>query len=330
MCFKNIFFHKINVDRFLLKLRKTVYKNKLLIVALIGVYILWGATYLAIKVLSYHVPLVFMSSIRHIISGLLLFLFGIIFKHPLPSKNQIKNTCIVGFFLLVVGNALVLYSNYFIHTSGVVAVLVATTPLWLAIIEWIFNKNKKPSKQIWLGVFLGLLGIVTLSNNDNLPTLGSSSIVGILLILTGTLSWSIGIFISKISEMPASPFYSSGLQMVFSSFLLGLISLTFENWEEIKFEELNIYAWFSFIYLVFGGSVMGFTAFTYLTQKTNPVIVGTYAYVNPIIALLIGIILGKEVISKLTLIASIILILATILLLTPEEYILLKTNKKAK
>jgi drug/metabolite transporter (DMT)-like permease len=75
---------------------------------------------------------------------------------------------------------------------------------------------------------------------------------------------------------------------------------------------------------------MGFTAFTYLTQKAYPIIVGTYAYVNPIIALLIGIILGKEVISKLTLIASIILILATILLLTPEEYIPLKTNKKAK
>ncbi|MFQ3575433.1 MAG: EamA family transporter [Cytophagales bacterium] len=301
-----------------------------ILISLLGVYVLWGTTYLAIKVLSHHVPLLLMATARQVIAGIFMIIWAFLSKHKFPSIEQIKNTSVVGFFLLVIGNALVLWSNYFLNSSGVVAVLVATTPFWLTLLEWLWFKSERPKLMVWIGVFLGLLGVYLLSDTTNLKTLGSSSHIGIGMVILGTFSWSFGTLYAKVNNMPESSFFSSGFQMLFSSSILVWASFFIEDWHSIEFEKYNTSVWVSFIYLIIGGSILGFTAFTYLAKNTKPSITGTYAYVNPVIALLAGYFIGHETFTQKTLIASFLLLFAVALIVSKPEKIISQLFTKFK
>ncbi len=286
----------------------------ILLLAFAGVYVLWGSTYLAISILIKTVPMFLMAGFRFLLASSFMFLWAFLAKHPLPSKKEAQKSCINGFLLLVLGNGGILIANRYIASSGVIAILVAITPLIMAFLEWCTGKAEKPSFSVWLGMLIGIAGILVLSGPENLKSLGHDSKIGIFIILFSCFSWAMGTLYSRTGSTPSSPIFNSAIQMVFSSACMFLIGTMEGEWQFVEWSNYGLKEAVSFLYLVVGGSVLGFTAYTYITKNASPSSVSTYAYVNPVIALLLGWQIGKETISPQTILASMLLVGGVVLI----------------
>ena len=294
-------------------------KQITLILAFAGVYVLWGSTYFAIKILVHSVPVFLMAAARFLIAGTIMLVWGKLSSQALPEIRQIYNAAISGFILLVLGNGTMLFANSYISSSGVIAVIVAITPLWMVLLQWLWNKGAQPTFAIWTGIALGIMGMYFLAGPDNMPSLGKSSWVGILLVVAGTVFWAIGTIYSKGTIMPESSIYTSAIQMLAASVSMFVFGSVAGDWQQLNF---SAYGWaegLSFIYLVIGGSVLGFTAYSYITKNAPAASVSTYAYVNPVIALFIGSWIGHEIISNQTLLACALLLAGVILIVVKPK-----------
>ena len=294
-------------------------KQITLILAFAGVYILWGSTYFAIKILVHSVPVFLMAAARFLIAGSIMLLWAWLAKEALPTKTQITKAAISGFLLLVLGNGTMLFANNYIASSGVIAVVVAITPLWMVLLQWLWNKGTQPTLAIWFGIILGIIGMWFLAGPENMPSLGPGSWIGIILVIAGTIFWAIGTVYSKGSDMPASSIVTSAIQMLSASGSMLIFGTIFGDWRRLN---LCAYGWaegLSFIYLVIGGSVIGFTSYSYITKNAPAASVSTYAYVNPVIALFIGWWIGHEIISNQTLLACTLLLAGVIMIVVKQK-----------
>lgn len=288
-------------------------KQLTLILAFAGVYILWGSTYLAIKILVVSVPPFAMAAFRFLIAGGIMFALAALHKQPVPNKEQIVNAAVSGILLLVLGNGMLLLAYRYIASTGVIAVIVAITPLWTVLLQWLWKRNAKPVLAVWIGIALGIAGMWSLAGPKNIDSLGPSSWMGITIILAGTFSWAVGTIYASSKSLPSSGALNSGIQMLSASACMFVMTTLTNEWKDIH---LSQYGWneaFSFLYLILGGSVLGFTAYTYIARNASPSSVSTYAYVNPVIALLLGWWILHESISTQTLIACAVLIVSVVL-----------------
>lgn len=296
-------------------------RNKItLLIAFAGVYILWGSTYLAIRVVLQTVPLCLMAGSRFLIAGVIMLAWGFLAKHPFPSKIELKRSAISGVLLLVLGNAGVLYANRFVSTSGIIAVVVAITPFWVVLLQWLMNRNKKPALSVWIGIALGMIGMAVLAGPENLKSIGENSHIGIAVILFSTLCWAIGTLYAGAGSLPGSPAYNASFQMFSASATMFALATMSNEWTTFDINIIDGKSILSFWYLVIGGSVLGFTAFMYIARNASPASATTYAYVNPVIALFLGWWLGNETINLQTIIASCLLVGAVALVVTKPRF----------
>jgi drug/metabolite transporter (DMT)-like permease len=266
-------------------------------VALLGVYLIWGSTYLAIRIAVTGYPPFLMAAIRFLIAGALM--FGVLRARGVaaPTKRQWCNCFVVGTLLLGLGNGLVCYAEQTV-ASGIAAVAVASVALFMAIFAGLYGQW--PNQLEWIGLTIGFIGVVVLNFGGEL----GGSPLGAIALVVAAVAWAFGSVWSKHQNMP-EPIMSAAAQM-----LGGSVSLALFGW--IGGERFNalpdLHPTLAVLYLIIAGSLLGFSAYVYLLHHTRPALATSYAYVNPPVAVLVGVLLGGESVSSLDVVGTIIIL----------------------
>ena len=277
----------------------------LVVLAFFAIYVIWGSTYLFNKIAVTALPPFFLASIRFISAGVLIMIISKILKYKIAiTKKQFLNTLIAGFLFLVYGNGVFVWALRYVD-SGFAALLAATQPLFVLFLMRLIDRKPMQKKSI-IGVLLGLLGMYLLVSQKNIAT-SDGSVLGIFMIFTCVLSWSYGsVFVSK-ADLPKNFFVSTGYQMLTAGTLLFFGSLLFKetwisplNWSE----DVQL----SMAFLIFFGGIVAFTSFNYLLKNVSTEKVATSAYINPIVAMLLGWYVLDERLSLQSIIASAVLL----------------------
>lgn len=292
-------------------------KQVLMVLAFIAVYIFWGGTYLGMKFALVSFTPALMAGIRHMSAGLILFSIGRIRRDPLPTLPQIKNAMIVGVLLLLVGNGLVAWSEQRVP-SAIASLMVASVPLWIALMNWRFGEKKQPSILQMTGILLGIFGIAILVMKSSQGGAGTFDIVGLMALLVASLAWSAGSLFSRFAKLPASAFNNVSIQMLTGGFLLLLFALFNGEFTRLDVSAITNQAMWAMVYLIVFGSVIAYTSYIWLMKNVNPTWVSTYAFVNPIVAVLLGWSIGGETLQGTALISAGI-ILAAVVIITMSQ-----------
>jgi drug/metabolite transporter (DMT)-like permease len=280
--------------------------SKLLIVlAFFSIYVIWGSTYLFNKIAVTQLPPFFLASIRFITAGLLTLTTAKVLKFNLSiTKKQFLNSFIAGFLFLVYGNGIFVWALKYVD-SGFAALLASTQPLFVLFLMRLIDRKQMQKKSV-IGVLLGLVGMYLLVTQQEITT-SEGSVLGIFMIFTCVLSWSYGsVFVSK-ADLPKNFLVSTGYQMLIAGFLLVIASVSFnEVWTSPLDWATDVQI--SMLFLIVFGSIIAFSAFNFLLKEVSTEKVSTSAYVNPIVAMLLGWYVLDEVLTVQSIIASIVLL----------------------
>src|SRR5688500_8175522 len=277
-------------------------------VALIALYIVWGSTYLGIKVAIETIPPFFHGFVRFLVSGLILVIWQRLAGQEMPTRKQWISAAIIGNLLLLGGNGLVSWAEQFIP-SGVAALIMGPMPRCLVIAESIRPGGTKPNWQTILGLLVGFAGIFILVGPAELS--GSDTKLdplGVVALIAACILWASGSSYSKTAVLPKAALMSTGAQMLMGSIGLLIVSVfggELQGWNPAEVSSRSLYG---LIYLITIGSIIGFGSFTWLLQNAPISLVATYAYVNPIVAVLLGFCLGNEPLEPRIWIATAIII----------------------
>jgi len=280
--------------------------------ALIALYIVWGSTYLGIKIAIETIPPFFHASVRFLVSGLILVIWQRTAGHPLPTRNQWVSTGIIGTLLLLGGNGLVSWAEQFIP-SGIAALIIASVPMFLVIGEAIRPNGVKPNWQGIVGLLIGFVGIFILVGPSEIS--GSATRLntfGVIALLSACLFWALGSIYSKTADLPKSSLMNTGAQMLMGSISLLIVSLFSGELPGWDVTAVSTRSMVGLSYLIFVGSLVGFASYGWLLQNAPISLVSTYAYVNPIVAVLLGVLFANEILEPRIWLATAIIIGAVI------------------
>lgn len=293
----------------------------LLVAAFAALYVIWGSTYLGMKVGVETMPPWPLVAARHSLAGIVL--YGILRLRgvPAPRREHWKGGLVGGVMLLVIGNGMVAFSAHRL-ASGVSSLVVATTPIWIVAAASTRPGGRTPVLKEWLGLALGLAGLALLGGPSLAAAIrgdaGSLDIGAMGLVLIGCMSWSIGSVIGREMPRPDNAFMGSAVQMLSAGALLLVACTITGQWSSVHLDQVSSRSWIAFWYLIFFGSLLGFTAYVWLLRVAKTSHVATYAYVNPIVALLLGASIGHEVITPLMLVAGGVTLLGVVLVVMPS------------
>jgi drug/metabolite transporter (DMT)-like permease len=284
-----------------------------LVLAFATIYLLWGSTYLGIRVCVATMPPFLMAGLRFLIAGALLFAFLKVRGASWPTTRQWRINAVIGTFLLLGGNGLVVWGEQTIP-SGIAALIIGISPLFFVLIEWAWPGGLRPRPLTVVALLLGFAGVAWLAAPWQSAAAGGLHPAGVIAILCACLLWSFGSIYSRHAKHGADPFMASGLQM-----LGGGAALTVTAWFNGDFGQLNVAAiapraWVAFAYLIAFGSLVGFSTFVWLMKHSTPARVSTYAYVNPVVAVFLGWLVLHEPISSRTIVASAIIVAAVVII----------------
>jgi drug/metabolite transporter (DMT)-like permease len=280
-----------------------------IIAAFASIYLIWGSTYLAISYAVETIPPFIMGGVRFVISGAMLYLWARYRGALKPARLHWRNAIVAGGFLLLGGNGAVVWAEQIVP-SGLTALLVSILPFWLVIIEWVRPPHKRPSGAVLLGLVLGFIGIVVLVGPSHIGGHGDVSPIGALVLILGSLSWAIGSFWSRDAQLPESGLLTTGMEMLGGGSLLLIVGAATGELAHTDIHRVSNASAVGLLYLITFGSLLGFTSFIWLLDKVSPARLGTYAYVNPIVAVLLGWAIAGESLSLRTGLAAAIVICA--------------------
>jgi drug/metabolite transporter (DMT)-like permease len=289
-----------------------------IIAAFASIYLVWGSTYLAIRYAVQTIPPFLMGGLRFVVSGALLYLWTRSRGATRPTRLHWRNAIIAGAFLLLGGNGAVVWAEQFVP-SGLTALLVSILPFWLVIIEWIRPPRQRPSGAVLVGLVLGFIGIVVLVGPGNLGGHGDVRPLGAVVLILGSLSWAIGSFWSRDARLPESGLLTTGMEMLGGGALLLIVGLLSGELSQFDIHLISGASAAGLIYLITFGSLIGFTSYIWLLDKVSPARLGTYAYVNPIVAVILGWAIAGERLSVRTAVAAAIVICAVALITTARS-----------
>lgn len=289
-----------------------------IIAAFASIYLIWGSTYLAISYAVETIPPFIMGGIRFVVSGAMLYLWARYRGAPRPTRLHWRNAIIAGGFLLLGGNGAVVWAEQFVP-SGLTALLVSILPFWLVIIEWVRPPRKRPSGAVLVGLVLGFIGIVVLVGPSDVGGHGDVRPVGALVLILGSLSWAIGSFWSRDAQLPESGLLTTGMEMLGGGVLLLMVGAVTGELAHTDIHRISNASAVGLLYLITFGSLLGFTSYIWLLDKVSPARLGTYAYVNPIVAVLLGWAIAGERLSIRTGVAAAIVICAVALITTARS-----------
>ncbi len=275
------------------------------ILAYLSVFIIWGSTYLAIRIGVTDLPPALFAGIRFVCAGSLMLLYGKLKGFPLPSRRSVIDLSIIGLFLLVGGNFLVVWSEKSIP-SGLAALIIAIVPLFMSSIDSFTPKGHSLSFLGWLGILIGFAGVfILVSPSIGLAEGHSLNPLGIAGLIAASFLWSVGSVYSKHHHVAGDVFVNSGIQNLIPGVLLIVLGLVSGELQEVTITEQGIFA---LLYLIVLGSIIGYTSYVYLLRHVAPAKASTYAYVNPVVAIFLGWIILGEPIDVRTIIAALVIL----------------------
>jgi drug/metabolite transporter (DMT)-like permease len=292
-------------------LGKTESSRKLLILvaAFFAVYVFWGSTYLAIKFAIQTLPPFLMAGTRFAVAGSILFAWARLSKdYERPKWEHWRTSIIVGTLLLLGGNGLVVYAEHFLPSSFA-ALMIATEPLWIVLLSWVWLGHGRPNRKVVLGLVIGFAGVWLLisGGSGSAATEVSGQWIGIAAVLIASISWAAGSIYGLRGASPRSPVLASGMQMMAGSASLLIVSAVKGEMAAFQPAAVSLNSLLGLGYLIVFGSLVGYTAYAWLLKNSRPSIVATYAYVNPVIAVLLGwLIAGEAMTGQMLLGAGII------------------------
>jgi len=285
----------------------------ILLTAFAAIYLIWGSTYLAIKFAVHTMPPFLMIGSRFIVAGLLVFGVLALRGDEWPSLSQWKNATLVGTLTLGVGTGVVAWAEQWID-SGVAALLITSVPLFMIMLEWKWKGAPRPNNWVIAGLVLGLIGMFVLVNPSSLVREFSTGGLAMLGILLACFSWCWASIKSKDMDLPSSLFMSTAAQMLMGGLVVSLFGLATGEAVRVDFALFSIQSWLGWGYLITFGSIVAYSAYVYLIKHTTPGRLSTYAYVNPIVAVILGAVVAGEQINPRIGIAIVILLTAVVLI----------------
>ncbi len=284
------------------------------IVSLLILYFAWGATYLSIHYVVESCPPILASGARNLLAGLLIFIWVLFSqKRTKVSSRHLLKMIIPGFLMLSLGNGLLTIAGKWVPT-GYMSLFPALVPAWIVIIQIFLGT--KPNLITIVGLILGFIGLLFLVNQEQLSIKGFEQYFtkGVILLLLASIAWSAGVMYSVKNPLPYSIAKVSSLQMMAG----GIISLIFSGilgeYSQFDATKIGQSAIWGFAYLLFGGSILGFLVFTWVSKKASPTLVSTYSYVNPLVAIFLGWLFLSEKLSANMIISAIFIIAAVVLI----------------
>lgn len=277
-------------------------------IALTCIYVVWGSTYLAIRYAVETMPPFLMASSRFLFSGSILYIWLRWRGAKNPSWVQWRSAFIIGGLLLVGGNGCVVWAEQSVP-SGLAALLVSIAPLWMAFFNWVRPNGERPSALTTLGLILGFVGLIVLIGPRSLH-IGEGFSWATLAIIVAPITWALGSVYSKQAPHPESPFMSTAIQMLSGGVLLLIVGLLMNEWPQLQWASFSAKSWWALLYLIVGGSLIGFTSYIWLLKHVPLSLASTYAYVNPVVAVLLGCFLAGETLSPNAVMGGAIILLA--------------------
>lgn len=286
-----------------------------------AIYLIWGSTFLATRFAIQTIPAFLMVTIRFLVAGGILYVWARLRGEPRPTAANWRASLIVGALLFVGGMGIGAWAMQFVP-SGLAAVLIATASLWMVLLDWLWLDAPRPGRGVFVGLLLGLAGIVLIVGPDRLMTLRSNqstdvkNLIGIGVLLLSALAWAAGSVYTRRATLPTSSRMASGMQMLTGAAMLLLLGAITGDFSRLNLTQITLRSALSLAYLAIFGSLIAFSAYFWLLRVSTPTRVSSYAYVNPITALLLGWALGNEPLTARTLLACAIILIGVALITT--------------
>lgn len=291
------------------------------VIAFAIVYIVWGSTYFFVQAALRDFPPFILGALRFLAAGVILLVWLAFKKKKLFHRPQLKTSFIVGNLLLFIGNGTIIWAEETLPSS-LVAVLVSASPVWFVLFDSRTFKSNLRNPFVITGVTIGFAGVILLFSekiyNHLSPTTGSLEIISLIVVVAGSISWCIGSLYSKYKTF-GDPIVGAGWQMVFAALSFLVLSFFTGEFNHFHIHEINLRAWLSVIYLVLLGSIAGYSAYIWLLQVRPATQVSTNAYVNPVVAVLLGVFFGGEFINILQ-IGGLAIILLSVFIINYDKY----------
>lgn len=289
-----------------------------IIAAFAAVYIIWGSTYLAILYAIETLPPFLMAGVRFLIAGTLLFGWCLASSDYRPTRREWRSALIIGGLLLLGGNGAVVWAEQTVP-SGIAALLVAGTPCWMVLLDWLWRGAARPGPRTVVGLLLGFGGIVLLVGPSAVAGHGSIHVGGAIVLLIGSLAWAVGSIYSRHAPRPQGALLFTGMQMLMGGALLVIAGTVTAEWTRVDVADVSLRSVLALAYLIIFGAIIGYSAYVWLLRVSTPARVSTYAYVNPVVAVLLGWALAGESFTPRMAIAAAIIV-AGVALITLEEH----------
>lgn len=284
-----------------------------LIMAFASVYLFWGGTYLGMKVALDSFPPFLMAGLRHLSAGLILLTLALIKKELRPQIKEVLHGVVVGVLMLFLGNGLVAYAELSVPSS-IASLIVTTVPFWIVLLNGLFGEKKVPKRLEIFALLLAFVGIILMVFQGQDLKVDALDPFGIGLLLIASFSWATGSLYSRLMPVPKSSYYSIASQTIGGSMVLFVFSFLIKDMHQFSIQNITTASFVAMVYLIIFGSVIAFSAYIWLMKNVSPTLASSNAFVNPVVALFLGVVFAGEVLSQQSLLAAGIIIGAVILL----------------
>jgi drug/metabolite transporter (DMT)-like permease len=285
-----------------------------LALAFTAIYVIWGSTYLAIRYAVETIPPLVTAGIRHSIAGGIMLAWAW-WRGFRPTRPQWIAGFALGFLFFLIGHGSLHWAEQYVG-SGLAALLIATEPMFILVLGWMMGQ-KKPSLLSALGLGLGVVGVAMLTGAE--LTVKGSSLWGLLAVLLGSLSWSLGVVVSPRLKLPSDALGRTALPTLCGALMLLIAAGVTGEFQQTHWASISMRSVFGLGYLITFGSVVAFTAYTWLLQRVPPALVATHTYANPVVAVILGWLLAHERLSLRVVLASIAILGAIVLIRRGER-----------
>jgi drug/metabolite transporter (DMT)-like permease len=289
-----------------------------ILLAFAMIYFVWGSTFLAIRVGVHEVPPFLLAAMRFFTAGLVMYAWLRLKGTPVPTRREWVAASALGALIFVVDYGCLFWAEQRVP-SGIAAVVLATIPVFITLMEIIFLRTQQLTVRLSLALIVGLFGVAVLMNHS--LSLGEVPVnrAGAIALLVASVTWSVATVVTRRLPLPSSKPMSAATQMLTGGVLLFVLTALTSEFTGFRIQAVSGRAWFALIYLIIAGSIVGFTAYVWLLHYESPTKVGTYAYVNPVVAVCLGYFVGGESVGPRTLLGTLLVLVSVITITTTPK-----------
>jgi drug/metabolite transporter (DMT)-like permease len=280
-----------------------------LLLAFAIIYLVWGSTYLAIRIGVREIPPFLMAGLRFTVAGAVMWAWMRVTGTPSPTLREWRDASVLGTLMFLIDYACLFWAEQRVP-SGIAAVILAMIPVCITLLEITWLRTQRLTLRLALGLAIGIIGVVVLMNPS--ATLGEAPLDhrGVIALLVSCCGWSVGTIVTQRLTLPASKPMSAAAQMLSGGVQLLLLAAVAGELPHFRAQNISSGAWLSLVYLIIAGSIISFTAYVWLLHYESPTKVGTYAYVNPVVAVILGGTLGGEMIGRRTILGTALILIS--------------------